>query len=264
MAEAVNQWLLRVLRVPAEPAPPPGDPASLRVFRAAPSYFRYSVVTWVLKQISAASALAFSYFFYRNFVLPRGVVGHMLLLEQLAIAGFLLQLPFTFALLRLDFRMRWYMLSDRALRIRSGILRVREQTMTFANVQNISVLQNPLQRLFGIHTVAVRAAGGGGAKPSGEGGESHEARFEGVADGAEIRNAIRHRVRQFRDAGLGDPDDAASPAGGPAAGPPAVAGRGAPPALPGAAMAPMLQAARRLQQEAVLLRRGSGDLAAGK
>ncbi|HSJ24689.1 MAG TPA: PH domain-containing protein [Longimicrobiales bacterium] len=205
--------MLRVLRVPAAPAPPPGSRSGLRTFRASPRYFRYSVATWVLKQLSAAGALFTGYFFTQQFVrnIPFGYFG---LLEQVFIVAFIVQLPFSFAMLRLDFELRWYMLSDRSLRIRSGLISVREQTMAFANIQHITVRQNPLQRLFGIATVAVRAAGGGsGSTQSGntKATHAHEATFEGVDNASEIRDLIRQRVRQHRDAGLGDPDEVRLP-----------------------------------------------------
>jgi uncharacterized membrane protein YdbT with pleckstrin-like domain len=127
------------------------------------------------------------------------------------------QIPVSFALMRLNYELRWYMLTDRSLRIRSGILSVREQTMMFANVQNISVRQNPVQRVFGISNVAVRTAGGGsggGGYPPGSGTQEsgmHEAVFEGVDNAEEIRAVIRDRIRRQRDAGLGDPEDVVLP-----------------------------------------------------
>src|SRR5690606_2799937 len=81
--------------------------------------------------------------------------------EAVAWVAFVGQAIFSLAVLRFDFDMRWYILSDRGLRIREGILTVREKTMTFANIQNIAIRQNPIQRLFGIYDVEVRSAGGG-------------------------------------------------------------------------------------------------------
>jgi uncharacterized membrane protein YdbT with pleckstrin-like domain len=208
MSGWLKGWLLNALRVPAEPAAPPGDPGTVQTFRAAPNYFSYSVVAWASKQGSALAGLLLSYLFVREIV-PQAFAGALTIIEQIAIVAFLLQLPFSYALLRLDFEMRWYILSDRSLRIRSGILSVREQTMTFANVQNISIRQNPLQRIFGISTVAVRAAGGGSSSTDKgkQGGSAHEATFEGVDNAEQIRSAIRERIRRHRDAGLGDPDE---------------------------------------------------------
>lgn len=206
-ADTLRERLLRLLRVPPQPAPPPGDPLLLRTFRAAPNFFRYKVAAWVLKQLGAAAGLLFSYLFLQSFArsVPFGYFG---LVEQVFLLLFVAQLPFSFMLLRLDFEMRWYMLTDRSLRIRHGVVRVSEQTMTFANVQNITVRQNPLQRLFGVYTLAVRAAGGGGGQSdAGAGSDTREAQFEGIADAEEIRDLIRERIRSYRDAGLGDPDE---------------------------------------------------------
>jgi hypothetical protein len=210
MLDSIRGWLLQLLRVPREPVPPPGDPRLVQRFRAAPNYFRYSVVVWFCKQLSALAGLLFGYLFLRGVVGTTGPFAYFGWLEQFFGLLFIAQLPFSFALLRLDFEMRWYILSDRSLRIRAGILVVREQTMTFANIQNITIRQNPLQRFFGISTVAVRAAGGGGATGTGKkgsAGSSHEATFEGVDNGDVIRDAIRARIRLHRDAGLGDPDE---------------------------------------------------------
>jgi uncharacterized membrane protein YdbT with pleckstrin-like domain len=246
MPDRFRQWLLRMLRVPAEPAPPPGDPDRVRTFRAAPSYFRYKVMVWALKQLSAIGGLVLSYLIFRSAV-PGPVFGYIGIFERLALAAFVAQLPFSYAVLKLDFEMRWYILSDRSLRIRTGILSVREHTTTFANIQNITIRQNPLQRLFGISTVVVRAAGGGSSSQSNGGGGSHEARFEGVADAEHIRTVIRDRVRLHRDSGLGDPDEPL----------PASSARDVPSAAPAnapAALRPAVAAAHRILAEAAGLR----------
>jgi membrane protein YdbS with pleckstrin-like domain len=266
MRDGVRAWLLRVMKVPADPSPPPGDPNLVHTFRASPHYFRYTVAVWALKQAFALAGLFASYYFFRNFFFMRGYVGWIRVAEFFAIAGFIAQLPFSFALLRLNFEMRWYILSDRSLRIREGILSVHEQTMAFANIQNISIRQNPLQRLFGIATVVVRAAGGGSSTtPRGAHGggtaNSHEATFEGVDNAEQIRTAIRDRIRMRRDSGLGDPDDHRSlvPVGVPRLGarPTATdaATRPSQAHLPAdATLRPALDAAARLLDEAVRLR----------
>lgn len=217
MAEPFRAAVLRLFRVPPEPTPPAGDPARVRVFRAAPNFFRYLLVRWLLGQAGALLGLLGGLAFLRT--APRWidqpyVLTILTVVEGLAWLGYLIQLPFSFALLRLDFDLRWYILSDRSLRIREGILSVREKTMTFANIQNLSIRQGPLQRLLGISDVEVRTAGGGsseahgGKKPGEEG--MHVAYFRGVNNAEEIRDTIRERVRLHRDAGLGDPDDEAS------------------------------------------------------
>lgn len=256
----VRRALARWLRVPPPPEPPAGTAESVRRFRAAPGYFRYRVVAWVFKQLGAAWGLVVGFSVLEN--VPEFPFSYLLFYaEALGVAGFVAQLPFTFLLLRLDYRYRWYLVTDRSLRIREGVLHVREQTMSFANVQNLSTEQGPLQRLFGIADLKVRTAGGGG-KAEGEPGESskkdlHLGFFRGVEDAESIRDLILGRLRGLQDAGLGDPDEPteagertaqARPAE--EAGPAGAAG--------GTAAAAALEAARELLAEARALRAALG------
>jgi hypothetical protein len=130
-------------------------------------------------------------------------------IEVLGIMSFIAQLPLTFALVRLDYELRWYMVTDRSLRIRSGILRIQEITMSFANIQQVVVSQGPLQRLLGIADLRVESAGGGASAEHSRAHDhsGHQAVFQGVENAGEIRDFIVDRLRQFRAAGLGDPDD---------------------------------------------------------
>lgn len=169
-------------------------------------------------------------------------------LEWGGIALFLFQIPITYAMVRLDFELRWYLVTDRSLRIRTGVATVKESTMSFANIQHVVVTQGPLQRLLGLADVRVQSAGGGGDTHEQKSGESlHTGVFHGVSNAHEIRDLILQRLRQFRETGLGDPDEpgraAAAPAGTPAAAPP-------PPTA--------LAAAHELLAEARALRRALG------
>lgn len=103
----------------------------------------------------------------------------------------------------------WYVLSDRSMRLRRGVLTIHETTITFDNIQNVTVRQGPLQRVFGVADVVVETAGGGGGH-AGKGGPSlsaHTGIIEGVDDAPAIRDLILDRVRRARGAGLGDDRD---------------------------------------------------------
>jgi hypothetical protein len=76
-----------------------------------------------------------------------------------------------------DQQLRWYVVTDRCLRVRGGILNVHEITTTFANIQEVRLSSGPLQKLLGLADVEVHSAGGGSGKGS---SDSHVARFEGV------------------------------------------------------------------------------------
>lgn len=228
MIDAARSLLLRLLRVPPEPAPPEGSEGSLRVFRAAPAYFKYRLVGWVL----GSAWLLFGAVFALTAVarglsdaptLVRSVISAMEILGLIALVG---SIVVSLATLRLDWEMRWYMVTDRSLRIREGIWNVHEMTMTFANIQNISISQGPLQRLFGIADLRVQSAGGGGSmQPEGKGSDGqgrdlHVGWFRGVDDPQAIRDLVLARLKALRDSGLGDHDDhAAEPAPAPAAAP---------------------------------------------
>lgn len=146
---------------------------------------------------------------------PSWVFPLLWLVKLGGVLVYLVQLPFTFLLVRLDYEMRWYMVTDRSLRIRHGILKVSESTMSFANIQQVELAQGPLQRLLGLFDVKVQSAGGGGggnASHEHHGGDDmHLGLFHSVTNGPEIRDLIIERLRRFRESGLGDPDDTKHP-----------------------------------------------------
>ena len=128
--------------------------------------------------------------------------------EAMGIAIYLVQIPLTYAMVRLDYELRWYIVTDRSLRIRSGLATVQESTMSFANLQQVVVTQGPIQRLLGLADVRVQSAGGGGDTQEHKTGDSlHTGVFYGVDNADEIRDLILARLRQFRETGLGDPDE---------------------------------------------------------
>jgi membrane protein YdbS with pleckstrin-like domain len=213
MYERAKSFLLWLAKVPPEPHDPMGDVQSLRVFRAAPGYLRYITVGWAISQASLLVGVGIA---IGSLVIGGAVGGRVAILvrlvELLVIAFFLFQAAITYFSLRLNYEMRWYKVTDRSLRIRSGVWNVHEMTVTFANVQNITITQGPLERLFGISDVRVETAGGGGASAEGKGHGAglnlHRAVFRGVDDPEAIRSLILERLRRLRDSGLGDLDEA--------------------------------------------------------
>lgn len=218
MYERLKSTLLWLLKVPPEPHDPMGDVHSLRVFRAAPGYLRYLTIAWALWQLAILLCVLLVF-------IPLAVAaatGFAAILVSalgvLAAVVFLGQAGLSFFSLRLNYEMRWYKVTDRSLRIRAGVWNVHEMTMTFANVQNITISQGPLERLFGISDVKVDTAGGGGSSGSHGRGEAlnlHVATFGGVDNPEEIRDLMLQRLRRLRDAGLGDLDDAPALKGAP-------------------------------------------------
>jgi membrane protein YdbS with pleckstrin-like domain len=203
--------ILRLLRVPPEPPDPGGAPGSLLVFRAAPNFYRYLLLRWLLRQSIALWGAFAGLAAFHGFVADEvGIPWLAALLYVSEVAGIglvLVQTVFSYLMVRLDYELRWYKVTDRSLRIREGIWSVREMTMTFANIQNISVSRGPLQRLLGIADVEVQSAGGGGGggkESRGTAVQMHRGLFRGVDNAEEIRDRLRDRLRSYRDSGLGD------------------------------------------------------------
>ncbi len=217
MREKLEELIKQLLRVPPEPHAPLGAEGSLQLFRASPAFLRYRLLGWGIGQGSALIGIVVGLVAVRWFV--PGLPDIFFALELLAIAFVFFQLPVSFLMILLDYEYRWYMVTDRSLRIREGVVKVQEKTMTFSNVQNVSIRQGPVQRLFGISDVEVRTAGGGDAAPGnqqeGMADNLHLGYFRGVDNAAEIRDAILGHLKRLRSAGLGDPDEpAASPVPG--------------------------------------------------
>ena len=161
---ASERLLLAVLKVPEAPQPPDGSPDSLRVFRAGRNYYLWSIIMWALGALVAGVAVA-------SASIPLVVavrrapqwgeiaaVAALVLLWSAYLAGAIVMLVSR----RLNYGLRWYIVTDRSLRIRSGIFAMSELTMTYSNVQEIRISSGPLQLLLGSADVEVQAAGGGG------------------------------------------------------------------------------------------------------
>ena len=288
MYNRYSTFVLRWLKVPPEPQPPQGDPASLRVFRAGRNYYKLRMFAWSVTQVIAFAGIVFWAFvfvsveetariekarraavaqtaadyqatlkeqanqaraslkagqqvdpkakgpaaangakkpvrrgrvggwdgFIQVFVelaimLPPWAFPILWALKIIGLTLYLVQLPLTYAVRRLDYEMRWYMVTDRSLRIRTGVGNVQEITMSFANLQQVEVSQGPLQRALGLADLKVQSAGGGHVAPGRPQHQDslHIGYFHGVENATEIRDLIQERLRRFRDSGLGDPEE---------------------------------------------------------
>ena len=268
--------LLRGLKVPHDPAAPAGAPGSLRIFRAGRNYYRLNFWLWAAKHGAALVLFVIILMFFHQVTHhelarwqdraeARGKAGQVHLIgflnqyswclpafECVFFSFALLQLPFSYALIRLDFEQRWYLVTDRSLRIRSGIWNVREMTLSFANVQQITLKQGPLQRLLGLSDLVVTTAGGGGSSVAAQPGQQshswHTGILHAVENANEIRDLIQDRLRRLKSSGTGDHDDPE---------PTAISSRAladVPPTSP--EPAPVLAAARELLAEIRALRSG--------
>lgn len=212
LAQSVKQAVLRLAHVPAEPHVPLGSQNSVRVFNAGRNYFIVRLILWGLGNAAIAFGLfvAFASSFAPKLSPLASTIIQTLVLA--AVALFVASLPLTYFLQRLNYEMRWYIVTDRSLRLRTGVLWLREMTMTFANIQGIRVSANPIERWLGLANVEVESAGGGGPQTKGATSSGHIAKFEGLDNAEQIRDLLVDRLRQYRDSGLGEkPVEAGEP-----------------------------------------------------
>lgn len=112
--------------------------------------------------------------------------------------------------IHLRYEATWYVMTDRAIRIRRGIWIIRETTISFENVQNVKLKQGPLQRHYGISDLIIETAGAGTANPKSGTTVGNQGVIEGIADAPRIRDVILRQLRASQLAGLGDEEHAAS------------------------------------------------------
>lgn len=205
--------VLALFRAPTgEPTPPGGAHAKVEIFRASPRFLTYRLLGL---GIGVLGVLAIGGVF---------TVGGLasgepeVALAAIAVSALCLFIcTIGYLSIHLDYDLRYYVFTERSLRVREGAWIVKEKTITYANVQNLHVRQGPLQRLFGIKDLRIDTAGGGGAAPgSGKsGGHAHSITVAGVENAAELRDRILDHIKRLgAGSGLGDPDDEERPARG--------------------------------------------------
>ncbi len=203
MYQGVWSVLSSCFRVPRQPPNlPTHDDETLASFRPSPQWMRYLLfqfyVSWaIFGVISLIGQIVF-------FVV-HPLVGILAGLPLLAFFACLCAI--THLALYLQFDTTWYVLNPRSLRLRRGIWTIHESTITFENIQNVSVSQGPLQRMFGIADVVVQTAGGGGPMHGAQGAGMHGGHvglLEGLENAEAVRDLILGKLRNSTSAGLGD------------------------------------------------------------
>ncbi len=202
--QGVWSVLVRWFKVPEQP---PGLPTKqgekLDIFTPSPEWLRYLKINfWILFLVQKVAWIVLCVILIIAIPLLGVLIAIPVLLFVICI-GIVLYLA-----LHLRFDTTKYVMSDRSLRIRRGIWVIHETTITFENIQNVSVSQGPLQRYFGIADVVVKTAGGGGHAGPGDGQGAgmgaHVGLIEGIANAQEVRDRILGHLMKSSSAGLGD------------------------------------------------------------
>jgi membrane protein YdbS with pleckstrin-like domain len=208
MYESLRDVLLELFQAPKEPPEPPaGRHESVQVFRASPSYLSYQYLFFLLGMLVLGFVFLIAIVIVLEQQLSIGIIAGvaLLLLWLLILIG-------GYFIIRLEYDMRYYIITDRSLRVRKGVLTILEQTMTFMNIQNLQIQQGPVERAYGISSLVVETAGGGGAAASPEGASLgpnyHRAILSGLEDADTIRDLILNYLKRLpHSSGLGHPED---------------------------------------------------------
>ena len=210
MYSLFKNFALRIVKAPTEPPQAPaGSYDSVQVYRASPRYLTYRLLGFALVSLAL-------------FLLPvvlalAGVAKH----DRAMVIAALVFVPliaviqfFVYFAVRIDYDMRYYIVTDRSMRVREGAFVVKEKTISYANVQNLRVVQGPLLRLLGIWNLRVDTAGGGGEGKGEAGASSRQVQMAGIENAHEVRDLILgHLKKRGVSSGLGDIDDRDDDAG---------------------------------------------------
>lgn len=193
-------FLTKWLKVPQRPPVIQGaDDQQVNCYRPAEGYLKYlKLFFWIgcvlfdLGLFVAWAILTYNY----------PIAGAILAVPAL----FIMIVPdiFAYIAIHVQYDTTWYVLSERSMRIRRGIWILHETTITYDNIQNVSVRQGPVQRAFGISDVVVETAGGGSSGPEGAATLSHSGILAGIANAEELRILLQSKWQQSRTSGLGD------------------------------------------------------------
>ena len=210
----LQKSLFDLLQVPLDPPEaPPGRSEWTRAFRPDPAYLSYMrlgallmlLILGPLLLVVVGLIMAGSEFHVVGVLVALLVLlgGAVLLLSQLI--G-----------IRLGYDATWYVMTDEAVRNRRGLWIVKENTVSFDNVQNLSIRQGPIQRYFGIEDLVVETAASGAAVSNDEGSQAQSLQIVGIRNAAELRDRIAQRMRLTGGTGLGrSAHGSASPDGPP-------------------------------------------------
>jgi membrane protein YdbS with pleckstrin-like domain len=203
----IKRLMLWVLRAPAGPPPSPaGSPGSVRIFRASKQLllFKLGFLGVLFGLIVLALGVVCLAAWGDPHATEAGRVWSSIFLAA-AVAVGLLAYFFT----RLEYDMRYYIVTDRSLRIREGVFVITEVTLTYANIQHLQIHQGPIQQMLGIADVIVRTAGGAGPVDPQRGGrgKGHRGVLRGIDHAEEVRDEIAALLKRYRHAGLGDPEE---------------------------------------------------------
>lgn len=230
------QPLLRGLRITLEPPAPIANAHLRQVLKPSHRAHQLHVLKWFAAQLSALAGVLVIVFaidftqwlpswlsfldvfarlgdFTTYIPAPWRWVGILL-----TVGGFIAQLPFSFLALWVERHTTWYVISDQGVQLRHGLWTVHETSLRFANIQQVTLKQGPLQRLLSLADVVLTTAGG---RPNDDDDEDEKRKRQGELkdlDYVQAQNLLSEIRSQLPAAGTEAARPALSPALLPASG----------------------------------------------
>lgn len=192
--------LTDLLNVPEDPPNTPPGSGEVRSLKPAPGYLRYlKMWFWILAVVFDVCLIG-GWIIVCVVDLPIGLI-----IAPVVWAIAIVPDIIAYIALHLRWDTTWYVITDRAVRIRKGIWIIRESTITFENIQNVEIRQGPVERRFGIANLMIQTAGSGGgaAGAHGAAGGAHGL-LQGIDRPEELRASFMARAGLSKSAGLGD------------------------------------------------------------
>lgn len=194
--------LTDMMNVPEDPPNVPPGSGEVRSLKPSPGYLRYLKMWFWIVAVLFDLCLIGAWIIV-CFVQP--VVG--LISAPVVWAVAIIPDIIAYIALHLRWDTTWYVITDRAVRIRKGIWVIQESTITFENIQNVEIRQGPIERKFGIANLMIQTAGGAAAAAGPHGGgsaTSHHGLLQGIEKPEELRAMFMARAGLSKSAGLGD------------------------------------------------------------
>jgi len=189
-----------MMNVPEEPPNVPPGSGEVRSLKPSPGYLRYLKMWFWIVAVLFDVCLIGAWVII-CFVQP--VVG--MISAPIVWAVAIIPDIIAYIALHLRWDTTWYVITDRAVRIRKGIWIIHESTITFENIQNVEIRQGPIERKFGIANLMIQTAGGAAAAAGSQGGGTGQhGLLQGIEKPEELRAMFMARAGLSKSAGLGD------------------------------------------------------------
>ena len=113
----IETWVHAFMRVPPYPEPPEGSPESIQVFRAGRNFYLWCMIVWLFTHVFFLAFLLALHFALSKASprWPDWVQITFRTTEWIVALAFVVFTAFNYYVQRLNYTLRWYIITDRSL-----------------------------------------------------------------------------------------------------------------------------------------------------